>query len=115
MTPEPHIVEVEKPKRSQLPLALGIATVIAIIMTVISVSIYNLAGFYKLDLSRPGYETERGDIENTIEEPYDTTSPLTKEALDDVLHTLDSRVENLKSYGDFRSDALNDENLLLTE
>ena len=101
----------ELPERSQLPLALGIAIGASLVTTVVSVVIYNVTGFYKLDLSRPGYESERQNIEDRTEETFDTTSPLTKEALDSILHDFDTRVENLKSYGDFRESVLTDESL----
>lgn len=113
MTPSEQLNE--KSERSQLPVALSIAVGIAVVMTVVSAAIYQVAGFYELDLSRPGYETVRADVEDAIEEPYDTSSPLTAEALDQVLQTFDERVENLKSQGDFGSDALSDEKLLLAE
>ncbi|HEU5187559.1 MAG TPA: hypothetical protein VFT87_03580 [Candidatus Saccharimonadales bacterium] len=106
---------VEQSERSQLPVALGIAVGIALVMTVVSVAIYQVAGFYELDLSRPGYETVRADIDDSVEESYDTTSPLTKEALDEILSTFDTRIENLKSYGDFGGDGLSDDRLLISE
>lgn len=104
--------EVAEQKRSRLPLALGIAIGLAIITTIVSVAIYHFAGFYKLDLSRPGFETERADIESNIEQSFDSTTPLTKEALDNILEDYDTRIDNLKSYGDFRDSPLSDDRLL---
>lgn len=103
----------ELQKRSKLPIALGIAAVVAIIMTIISVAIYNIAGFYKLDLSRPGYEIEREDVfSNEATQSYDSTSPLSAKALSEVLAEFDERVSNLNGYGDFSNDALSDTNVL---
>lgn len=107
---------VEEPqRRSQLPLALGIAIGIAVVMTVLSVSIYYFAGFYKLDLSRPGFEAQRADIDNTVEATFDTTGPLTTEVLAEVLKDFDTRVNNLNTYSDFNDQVLRDEDLLLAE
>lgn len=104
----------ELQKRSKLPIALGIAALVALVMTVISVAIYNIAGFYKLDLSRPGYEIEREDVfSNEATQTYDSTSPLSSDALSDVLTEFDERVSNLNGYGDFTNDALSDENVLI--
>ena len=39
----------------RLPIAIGIAVSVALLMTVISISLYIRSGAPRLDLSRPGY------------------------------------------------------------
>lgn len=100
--------------RSRLPLVLGIAVGVALVMTVISVSIYILGGFYKLDLSRPGYEIEREDVVTDQEvRNYDTTSPISPEQATESLDEFDTRLKSLDNYGDFNDDALNDKSILI--
>ncbi|HSE29186.1 MAG TPA: hypothetical protein VLA77_01200 [Candidatus Saccharimonadales bacterium] len=104
----------EPKQKSKLPIALGLASLIAVSMTIISVAIYYFAGFYKLDLSRPGYEIEREDVFNSEgTQTYDSTSSLSAGAIDDILKEFDERNTSLDSYGDFNNDALSDENILL--
>jgi len=102
--------------RAPLPFALGIATVLAFILTCVSVSIYYIGGTSKLDLSRPGFERERTEVRaNDTTKVYDTTSPVTRKVIDEFLKEYDDRVKDLHQYGDFRDQALDDTSLQLTE
>lgn len=103
------------PERSRLPVALGMSVGIALILTVISVAVYSLSGYSKLDLSRPGFEREREEVRQTTQaqKTYDTTSPVTRDAIDEFLHEYDDRAKELGEYGDFRDQALDDASLQL--
>jgi len=98
----------------KLPLALTGAIVLSLMLTVVSVAWYNLDGSSKLDLSRPGYERERTEVlTNDTQKTYDTTSPITKGAIDDFLKEYDNRSKELGGYGDFGDGALDDSNIQL--
>lgn len=101
--------------RHKLPAALVLAIFAALVLTVISVGMYYAAGFYRYDLSRPGYEKERTEIAKpTPQKEYNTTSPVTKGTVDGFLDEFDARQKDLKAYGDYRDPSLTDEDLLLT-
>ncbi len=105
------IKNAEQPK---LPIALGLALSVAIAMTVTGVAIYYIAGFYKLDLSRPGYENERAQVTNDtndIRGNYDTTSPVTPSAIENFLRDYDAGAQKAAAAGDFRDQSLDDQNL----
>lgn len=104
------------PAQFRLVVALVIAISFALGLTVVSVMIYSLAGYNKLDLSRPGYERERKEVQHASESQkvYDTTGPVTNGAVDDFLLEYDNRAKELGKYGDFRDQALSDEDLQLT-
>ncbi len=98
----------------KLPMALGAAILMALVLTVISVAWYSWGGSSKLDLSRPGYERERAEVRATgTPETYDTSSPITQNAIDTFNKEYDARVKELGSYGDFRDAALDDNNIQL--
>jgi hypothetical protein len=98
----------------KLPLALTGAIMVSLALTIISVVWYNLDGSSKLDLSRPGYEHERTEVlTNDTQKTYDTTSPVTKSAIDDFLKEYDSRSKELGGYGSFTDQALDDNNIQL--
>lgn len=100
---------------SRLPWALAGAILLSLILTVVSVSWYALDGSSKLDLSRPGYEHERTEVRTTdSHKSYDTTSPITTEAIDEFLKEYDSRAEELNGYGSFDNGALDDNDIQLT-
>jgi hypothetical protein len=102
-------------RRHKLPVALVLAILAALLLTTISVSMYYVAGFYRYDLSRPGYEKERTEIAKpSPQKEYDTTSPVTKTTIDEFLSEFDSRQKDLNAYGDYRDQSLADEDLLLT-
>jgi len=101
------------PERSRLAVMLGLLSCFVLLLTTISVTMYVWDGTYKLDLSRPGYEKERIQV-HASDEPttYDTTSPVTPQAIDDFLKEYDKRADNLRQYGNFHDQALDDANIL---
>lgn len=102
------------PQAKRLPIALGSAIAISLALTVISVELYSVGGFSKLDLSRPGFERERNQVsQGDQQKVYDTTSPVTKSAVDSFLGEYDGYTKSLKTVGDFRDQALEDSDLQL--
>lgn len=110
-----HTHDDEPKKVSRLPWALGLAVGIALLMTCLSVSVYYMAGFYKFDLSRPGFESERKDVTSSdTQKTYDTTTPVNAAALDSFLGEYDVNVNAMRAYSDFRdATSLSDSALLL--
>lgn len=103
-------------KQPHLPWALGIAIGLSVVLTCVSTYIYYQAGFYKFDLSRPGFEAERNEVSgDTGVKTYDTTSPVTTDALQQFLNEHDARTERLNQYNDFGDNSLADEELLLKD
>lgn len=99
----------------KLTAALILAIAAALCLTVVSVSMYYVAGFYRYDLSRPGYEKERTELAKP--EPvkdYDTTSPITKTTVSEFLQEFDARQKDFKAYGDYHDQSLSDDELQLT-
>ncbi len=99
----------------RLVVALALAVGATLVLTLVSLTIYKLGGFYRYDLSRPGFEKERTEISTTPSDvTYDTTSPLTNAAVGTFLQQLDARRKNLESYNTFGNGGLSDEDLQLT-
>jgi hypothetical protein len=100
--------------RHKLLVALILAVFATLTLTALSLSMYYVNGFYRYDLSRPTYAKERTELAKPeSQKVYDTTSPITKSAIDDFLKEFDDRAKNLQAYGDFRDASLNDEDLLI--
>jgi hypothetical protein len=98
----------------KLPLALIGAIILSLVLTVISVAWYSTDGSSKLDLSRPGYEAERAEVRATdTQKTYDTTSSVTKSAIDGFLTEYDGRTKELSGYGSFTDSALDDNDIQL--
>lgn len=95
--------------------ALGFVVVIVLLLTCLSTFVYYKAGFYKFDLSRPGFEAERSTVNDDGPKTYDTTSPISVESLQEFLQEFDQRTERLKSYSNFSDQSLSDEEILLKD
>jgi len=100
----------------KLPFALIIAICATLLLTLVSLTIYKVGGFYRYDLSRPGYEKERTEISTApADVSFNTTSPLSQQAVEDFLKPLDQHRKNFDAYNAFGSGGLSDEDLRLTE
>lgn len=103
-------------QRHKLTAALVLAISATLVLTATSVSMYYVGGFYRYDLSRPGYEKERTEIAKPEpQKDYDTTSPITKTTIDTFLQEFDDRQKDLKAYGDYQDASLTDEDLQLDQ
>lgn len=101
-------------RKRRLVFALSLAIIATIVLTIISVSIYNLGGFYRYDLSRPGFEKVRQEVSTTpTDVTYDTTSPLSKQAVDTFFKEFDTHRKNLTDYDFFGNGSLSDDELQL--
>lgn len=102
-------------RKRRLLFALTAAILATLCLTVISVSIYNIGGFYRYDLSRPGFEKVRQEVSTTpTDATYDTTSPLSKEAVDGFFKEFDSHRKNLSDYDTFNNGGLSDDELQIS-
>lgn len=100
----------------KLPFALFIAIGATVLLTLVSLTIYKVGGFYRYDLSRPGFEKERSEISTTpTDVSFDTSSPLSQQAVDEFLKPLDQHRKNFDAYNAFGTGGLSDVDLRLTE
>jgi hypothetical protein len=112
----PTIEQTEGEKRSLLPLVLGLAIVLTLVMTCVSVGIYYMNGYNKFDLSRPGYEAERLNVtSDDSQKTYDTTSPVNAAALDSFLSEYDANVNAMRAYSDFQDTSVLSDGTLFLE
>lgn len=85
-----------------------------IMLTLVSLTIYKIGGFYRYDLSRPGYEKERAELATFPSNvSLDTTGPVNKATLEEFITDLDTRYQNLEAYNTFGSGGLSDDDLQL--
>lgn len=101
---------ITKNGRGERNLALlgFLAIVLALVSTVISISIYQTGGAIQLDLSRPGYEPE--DAGDDQIESWSATGELKDSDIDQFLQIWDA--ENVKIKSDaFRASSLSDQSL----
>ena len=112
----PHATEVQEESRwshYRLQIMVASAIIVALIMTVVSMAIYNWSGAAQLDLSRPGYESvsDQVDKETSIAE-YSANGPLTEETIQEFIELYSQQAEKATAADAFNGDPLNPEVLL---
>lgn len=85
---------------------------IATVMTLISLELYRRSGAMKLDMSRPGYEKVRTEVEKSSDDqPYDSSGTLTEEAVQDFDDRVKKYQGELEGLGQYDNSIISDENL----
>lgn len=85
---------------------------IATVMTLISLELYRRSGAMKLDMSRPGYEKVRTEVEKSSDDqPYDSSGALTEEAVQDFEDRVKKYRGELEGLGQYDNSIISDENL----
>lgn len=93
-------------------LAMGVAFIVAIIMTSISVGLYIQSGVANIDLSRPGYANIRKDIvpvDNN--QGFSSNGPINPKTIDDFNALYKTQSTALHSYDSFSGSSLSNDNL----
>lgn len=89
---------------------------VATAMTLISLELYRRSGAIKLDMSRPGYEKVRQEVEKSQDDqPYSSSGVLDSAAVKDFDSRLDKYREELKKLSDYNSADIADEDLNLID
>lgn len=82
---------------------LGISLVLAAIVVSVGHTLYVTSNEYQLDITRPGLKDIKKNelVEVDRSKAYDSTSPITREALTAEQKSMSSRLQDLDRYGDF--------------
>lgn len=93
-------------------MALGIALIAAFLMTCLSVYMYVRSGVSNIDLSRPGYEAVRKDIQSVDNsQDFSSSGPLDAQTVDQFNSLYVSQSKNLHSFDDFTKDVTSNDSL----
>jgi len=96
--------------KHRLSLLLIITVIIAILMTSISVVIYNSSGAAQLDLSRPGYRSVSDKVEQTDDiDTYSAVGAVNKDTINEFMKLYDAQAAKAKAVDAFNGDPLNPE------
>ncbi len=103
-------VEIAFWERHRFTLLLIITVLIAFVLTVVSMTIYNKSGAAQLDLSRPGYRSvsDKIDTDTKIDE-YSASGTITKDAINGFIKIYDEQAKKAKAVDAFNGDPLNPE------
>ena len=92
-------------------LLLIIATIgLSLTMVVISLVAYNVSGTAQLDLSRPGYQSVRDQVERTDQTSgFSGNGPVNTQVLEEFTQLFDEQAARAKAVDAFNGDPLNPE------
>jgi len=100
---------VERIENSQISLVgfLGVVLLCASVLVAVGHFLYINSEEYRLDLTRPDLKgIQEGDLVEVERSDYDTSSPLSRSALDSEINSMKSRQDELGRYGDFANNEL---------
>jgi len=84
--------------------------IIAVILTSVSLIIYNVSGAALLDLSRPGYQSVSDKVDRTSDiDSYSSSGPINKTTVDQFTKIYDAQATKVKAVDAFNGDPLNPE------
>lgn len=90
--------------------------IVAIVMTGISLVLYQRSGAMKLDMSRPGYESVRTEVEKSNDDqPYSSSGAFDDEVIQDFENRIDKYRDELNNMGDYDNASITDESLNLID
>lgn len=99
----------------QLACFVGICIVAALVMTVVSLELYRHSGAIKLDLSRPGFERVRREVEKSVDDqPLSGSGSIDTKTIKDFNKRLDNYASDLHSMGNYSSTSIEDSDLNLS-
>ena len=85
-------------------------------MTGISLKLYQMSGAIQLDMSRPGYEKVRTQVEKDVDDkPFDSNGKLDKKATTDFEQRINKYQNELKNLNNFDSSVIDDSNLGISD
>jgi hypothetical protein len=95
-------------------LLIILTMVVAVVMTCISMVMYNVSGTAQLDLSSTGYQSvsDQVDTDNTIGD-YSAFGPVNKTTVDEFTKIYDEQAKKARAVDAFGGDPLNPEVLIL--
>ena len=91
-------------------LLILLTLIIATVLVVVSIVIYNVSGSAQLDLSRPGYQSVSDKVDRTdVITDYSSFGPVNKTTLNDFTTLYDQQSKKAKAVDAFNGDPLNPE------
>jgi hypothetical protein len=91
-------------------LLIIVAIIIAITLTVVSMTLYTISGAAQLDLSRPGYQSVSDQIDTETKiDTYSASGAVNAETIREFMELYDEQASKAKAVNAFNGDPLNPE------
>jgi hypothetical protein len=101
-------------RRRFLILIAG-AVLVSLLLTAVSMALYNNSGAAQLDLSRPGYKSVRSQVEGSSDsQDYPDSGTINQKAIDDFKALLQKQTKKIEAVDAFSGDPLSPTSLGLS-
>lgn len=101
-------------KEYRLAVSIIGAILLVLLMTALSVALYIRDGTSRLDLSRPGYEGVRGQVEKKESFPaFSSTGPIDAASVKEFQKLYKKQTDTLNHFSSFKEKTLEDNQLLV--
>ena len=91
---------------------VGATIIISLLLVILSLHLYRSSGAAQLDLSRPGYESVRGQVSNNNDfTGFPSTGPLDKSATDTFRTLYDEQLKKATALNSFGGEVMTDSTL----
>ncbi len=98
--------------RSELFMFIGGSLIVAFILVLISMALYESSGAAQLDLSRPGYKSVRNEVDQSDTfEGFSASGPVTRTVIDQFQTLYQKQVKAVTGKDAFSSNVLEDQAL----
>lgn len=112
MTEEELVADAEVLSRweqHKFMVLVGLTIIIALILVMISLRLYDSSGVAQLDLSRPDYKSVREQASRTVDfTGFSSTGPIDKEVLDNFRALYDEQVKKATAVDSYGGDVMSD-------
>ena len=100
-------------KQHPFSLFIFVAIFVTVVMTSVSMWLYKSSGAANLDLSRPGYESVRTEVQddNTATQPYSATGDLDSNSISDFRNRYQKIIDKLGKTSNYDESDMTDANL----
>lgn len=98
--------------RNKLLHLVIISVTVAMLLVLVAMALYETSGTEQLDLSRPGYKSVQGQVnQSDLFAGFPATGPVDREVIEDFLELYDKQTSRVNNNEVFQGTALSDEAL----
>jgi hypothetical protein len=94
--------------QNRFVLLIVLSIIVTVILVVTGMELYNSSGAAQIDMSRPGYQDVRGQVDNgNGVENYSSSGEINQQIIDDFLSDYSKEATKIQSVDAFGGDPLN--------
>lgn len=103
-------------ERHRFLLLVGLTIVVSLFLVGVALDLYGSSGAAQLDLSRPGYQSVRAQVDRGDDfDGFSATGPIDKASLDQFRKLYETQADQAKAVDSFGGDVMSDQALSIDD